>query len=118
MIKLGDTMYKQKKNNGITLIALVLTIIVLLILAGVALSLALGQNGLVFKARESQQKQEIALEKDRIMSAYGASFAHKDGKYDKNRFKDNLINSGVSFDEDKLTTIQNNDSIWSKFCKG
>ena len=64
-----------------------LTIIVLLILAGVALSLALGQNGLIFKARTSKQAQEIAQEKDRIMTAYGASFAHKDGKYDKDKFR-------------------------------
>ncbi|MGP1608984.1 MAG: hypothetical protein ACTTGJ_03980, partial [Clostridium sp.] len=67
-------MYKQNKNNGITLIALVLTIIVLLILAGVVLSLALGQNGLVFKARETKQEQEIAQEKDKIITAYGATF--------------------------------------------
>ncbi|MGP1608223.1 MAG: hypothetical protein ACTTGJ_00015 [Clostridium sp.] len=98
-------MYKQKKNkqktntnNGITLIALVLTIIVLLILAGVALSLALGQNGLIFKARESKQKQEIALEKDRIMSAYSASFTNKDGKFNKVTFKKELEKQGIQLD--------------------
>ena len=103
-------MYKQKrkqKNSGITLIALVLTIIVLLILAGVVLSLALGQNGLVFKARETKQEQEIAQEKDRIMTAYGATFVHKNGKYDESRFKDNLIKEGIFSTDDKLTTISN-----------
>ena len=104
-------MYKQKnnktnKNNGITLIALVLTIIVLLILAGVVLSLALGQNGLVFKARETKKEQEIAQEKDRIMTAYGATFVHKNGKYDESIFKENLIKEGIfSIDDDKLNTI-------------
>ena len=101
-------MYKQKrkqKNSGITLIALVLTIIVLLILAGVVLSLALEQNGLVFKARETKQEQEIAQEKDRIMTAYGATFVHKNGKYDESRFKENLKKSGVFGDDDTLKTI-------------
>ncbi|MGP1608251.1 MAG: hypothetical protein ACTTGJ_00155 [Clostridium sp.] len=95
-------MYKQKKNdntnNGITLIALVLTIIVLLILAGVALSLALGQNGLIFKSRESKQEQEIAQEKDRIMTAYSASFTNKDGKFNKVTFKDELDKQGIGLE--------------------
>ena len=42
-----------KKENGITLVALVVTIVVLLILAGVSISLVLGQNGLVNRAKEA-----------------------------------------------------------------
>ena len=40
-----------KKNEGITLVALVVTIIVLIILAGVSISLVLGQDGVVQKAK-------------------------------------------------------------------
>ena len=39
-----------KNNKGITLVALVVTIVILLILAGVSLNLVLGDNGLVRKA--------------------------------------------------------------------
>ena len=39
---------------GITLIALVVTIVILLILAGVSLNLALGSNGIVMKASEAK----------------------------------------------------------------
>lgn len=42
-----------KKENGITLVALVVTIIVLLILAGVAVSLTIGQNGLFVRAQNA-----------------------------------------------------------------
>ena len=43
---------KMKKNaKGITLVALVVTIIVLLILAGVAISLTIGQNGIITRAQ-------------------------------------------------------------------
>lgn len=42
-----------KKEKGITLIALVVTIIVLLILAGVAISLTIGQNGIFGKAQDA-----------------------------------------------------------------
>ena len=44
------------KNKGITLIALVVTIVVLLILAGVSISLVLGQNGLITQAQEAKRK--------------------------------------------------------------
>lgn len=42
-----------KKEEGITLIALVVTIIVLLILAGVAISLTIGNNGIFDRAQEA-----------------------------------------------------------------
>ena len=42
-----------KKENGITLVALVVTIIVLLILAGVAISLTIGNNGLFNRAQNA-----------------------------------------------------------------
>ena len=45
-----------KNEIGITLIALVVTIVVLLILAGVSLSLVLGENGLINKAKEGRDK--------------------------------------------------------------
>lgn len=43
-----------KKEKGITLVALVVTIVILLILAGVSLSLVLGNQGLVTKANEGR----------------------------------------------------------------
>ena len=50
----------MKKNNGITLIALVITIIVLLILAGVAIAMLSGENGILRKAAEAKTKTEQA----------------------------------------------------------
>ena len=46
------------KQRGITLIALVITIIVLLILAGVTIAMVLGPNGIVNRAKESKSKTE------------------------------------------------------------
>ncbi len=47
-----------RKSKGITLIALVITIIVLLILAGVAIAMLSGENGILRKAAESKTKTE------------------------------------------------------------
>ncbi len=50
----------MKNQRGITLIALVITIIVLLILAGVSIAMLTGQNGILTKASGSSEKSEIA----------------------------------------------------------
>ena len=50
----------KENKNGITLIALVVTIIVLIILAGVSINLLLGDNGIITKAIEAKEQQEIA----------------------------------------------------------
>ena len=53
-----------KKAKGITLISLVITIIILLILAGVTLSLTLGDNGIITQAGKAKEAQEIAAIKE------------------------------------------------------
>ncbi len=54
------------KNNGITLIALVITMIVLLILAGVTIATLTGDNGILTRVSESKEKTEEAQEKEGI----------------------------------------------------
>ena len=53
-----------KNNKGITLVALVVTIVVLLILAGVSINLVLGDNGIVKKAQDAKTKSAEASEND------------------------------------------------------
>ena len=54
----------MKKNKGITLVALVVTIVVLLILAGVSINLVLGDNGIIAKAKDAETKSAEASEND------------------------------------------------------
>ena len=56
----------MKNNKGITLVALVVTIVVLLILAGVSINLVLGNNGIITKAKEAAEKTAAAQEKEMI----------------------------------------------------
>ena len=49
-----------RKQKGITLIALVITIIILIILAGISINLIFGENGIIARAVEQQEKQDIA----------------------------------------------------------
>ena len=49
---------RKKANRGITLIALVISIIVMLILAGVSLNATIGENGIVTKAQYAKLASE------------------------------------------------------------
>lgn len=70
-----------KAKNGITLIALIITIIVLLILAGVSIALVFGENGIVFKAQLAKDNTSVAQEKEYLSLAYSGASADKGGVY-------------------------------------
>ena len=76
----------MKKQNGITLIALVITIIVLLILAGVSISLIVGDNGIlnqastsVVKTREAEAKDEVSMAWAGMETDYLAEWTNNTG---------------------------------------
>ena len=59
-------MRKDSNNEGITLIALVVTIVVLLILAGVSLNLVLGNNGIITKAQDAKLMTRAGSAEDEV----------------------------------------------------
>ena len=70
----------MKSNKGITLIALVVTIVVLLILAGVSISMLTGENGIIKQAQDAKLQTEIGEEKEAIGVAYSGAKIKKEGK--------------------------------------
>ena len=56
------------KQNGIKLIALVVTIVVLLILAGISISLVVGDNGLIRKSKDAKKQYEEAQANELAMT--------------------------------------------------
>lgn len=65
----------MKNQRGVTLIALVVTIIVLIILAGVAIAALTGDNGLITRSRESKKLQIEGEVRDEITLAIAAAKA-------------------------------------------
>ena len=53
-------MFKNTRENGITLVSLIVTIIVLIILAGVSINLVLGDNGIITIAKRAKENIELA----------------------------------------------------------
>lgn len=66
-------MKKFRKDYGITLIALVITVIILLILAGIAIASLTGENGLITRAQEARTKTDKAQEREGVEIAVASS---------------------------------------------
>ena len=77
------------KNKGITLIALVITIIVLLILAGVTIATLTGDNGILTRANEAKEVTEEAGAKEKVQMEVAGSF-NEHGNFDMDKLKENL----------------------------
>ena len=92
-------MLKNLKNKGITLIALVITIIVLLILAGISISMLSGDNNILQRAGASKNSTEIAQEKENITLAYNSLIIDKKAE-----------NSSTIIESDFDKAIKNYDS--------
>ena len=85
---------KIKQKNGITLIALVITIIVLLILAGVSIAMLTGQNGILTQANNAKNETEQANAKEKVESAVIATMSQsKRGTLDADKLVAEITNN-------------------------
>ena len=91
------------KQNGITLIALVVTIIVLLILAGVSIAMLTGQNGILTQAQNSQEKTIAGEEKEQIELAYSSIIVSKLENSVTSRDLQEELDKMVGADKTKVT---------------
>ena len=95
---------KLKGTKGITLIALVITVIVLLILAGVTIAALSGPNGILSNAQKAKEQTVESGAKEKINIAVGSSYDNT-GSFDSEKFKEEIQNLGgsiVSEDEDSI----------------
>ena len=90
---------RKEANKGITLIALVITIIVLLILTGVTIATLTGDNGILNQAGKAKDKTTEAESIERVQVEVAGSYG-LDGTIDKNQLNKNLGNiKGLMFNE-------------------
>ena len=119
---------KTIKQNGITLIALVITIIVLLILAGVSIATLTGENGILTRANDAKTSTEIAEEKEKVELATVAAYTDaKGGELQQNVLEQELgkyftsgkynVTPGTNEDgtEGYIVTITENDQNGRKY---
>lgn len=92
----------NEKNSGITLVALVITIIMLLILAGVTLNLTLGDNGLLKRAQEATNLYNIEEERERLEMVKATVAIENNGEVTVDKYVDKLIEEGITKAEDVI----------------
>ena len=97
----------SKKNNGITLVALVITIVILLILAGISIS-TLTNTGIFQKAKDAKSASENAQkEEDKLISEYEKEIVKQDaeGIWDGNVNKPDLMSGMMAIKFTEPTDI-------------
>ena len=87
---------KKKNARGITLIALVITIIVLLILAGVTINALSGENGIITKSKEAKIKTEKSKTIEKINLAMLTAMTKGDGDIDNATLREELEKEGLT----------------------
>ena len=88
-------MKERNNTKGITLIALVITIIVLLILAGVSIAMLTGQNGILTQANNAKNETELASAKEKVeLAVIGAISQTRDGTLKVGNLRTELANYG------------------------
>ncbi|MBR3152527.1 MAG: hypothetical protein IKF52_02830 [Clostridia bacterium] len=117
----------MKKNSGITLVALIITIIVLLILAGVTIAMVVGDNGILNRTNEAKNEQKIAEAKEEISMTIldiQAEYYNEEDvnkldillKLDPNDNNHNLLESKL-YDKDNDVDVYRDDSEEKVFVK-
>ena len=98
------------KENGITIIALVVTIIILLILAGITISTLTGENGLFERAKQAQTEYENAeIEENKIMGDYENKISEYIDGNDRNTVSEYRIYQ---------TKMPSTSAVWTKILDG
>ena len=95
------------RTKGITLVALVITVVVMLILAGVTLNLVLGDNGLLTKSGQAKVKTMVEQEKEQVELAYSSVAAKKLGKNVTTRELQTELDSTVGLNKILVTNSGN-----------
>ena len=114
---------QKEAQNGITLIALVITIIVLLILAGVSIAMLTGQNGILTQAQNAKTTNESKSAEEKVKLAVMGARAD-DGTLTVGKLRTELANYGGTVEGDafpvtatvdgKSFTVDANGNVASK----
>ena len=99
----------KNTNNGITLIALVITIIVLLILAGVSIAMLTGQNGILTQAQNSKTQTEYSTAEEKVELAVMGGRNNR-GNLMADKVADEITNQGGTLENSTFPLLTKMDN--------
>lgn len=117
----------MRNQKGITLIALVITIIVLLILAGVSIAMLTGDSGILTNSTKAKAQNELGTAKDQVALAanealtkyYDTTYAQGTGTYSESAVKEAVIEAIDNLtvvDTVTKTTVSTSDGTFTLTC--
>ena len=107
--KTSKISFKQTKSmKGITLIALVITIIVLLILAGVSIATLTGENGILTRANDAKENTGLAEEREMVELSAQAALIDNNGKEILEQYLDPELENNFGENKYSLEKGENN----------
>mgnify|MGYP005780391817 CR=1 FL=1 len=92
--------------------ALVITIVILIILATVAISYVFGENGLITRAQQAKEQTEIASLIERMELAEGSAYIDGKGIIDPDNYFDLLESDGIILSTEEPDVIDNEDGTY------
>ena len=96
----------SKQTKGITLVALVISIVIIIILATIAINFTFGENGLITKAQQAAEMTQIAQIQEQLEMAKGSAAIDGAGDIDPDHYFDIIEDEGIIGDKD--TDVEDN----------
>lgn len=101
-----------KKNQAITLVSLIVTIIVLIILAGVGINLVLGDNGIITIAKKAKENTELAkVEEENELNELYTQLETESSGSDNPSY--NAITPFIDYEADNIAEIVTYNGSWT-----
>ena len=97
----------RKNNHGITLVALVITIVIIIILSAIVINLTFGDNGLITKAQQAAEMTSVAQIQEQLEMAKGSVYIDGAGEIDPDHYFDILEKEEIINDKD--TDVEDNE---------
>ena len=97
---------KLKNNKAITLVALVITIVIIIILSTIAINFTFGENGLITRAQQAAEMTQISQIQEQLEMAKGSAFIDGQGDIDPDHYFDIIEDEGII--GDKNSDVEDN----------
>ena len=102
---------KLKENQAITLLALVISIVIIIILSTIAINFTFGENGLITKAQQAAEMTAIAQVQEQLEMAKGSAAIDGAGEIDPDHYFDIIEEEGIIGDKD-TDVVDNGDGSY------
>ena len=108
---------KLKNSKGITLVALVITIVIIIILSTIAYNFTFGENGLITRAQQAAEMSEVSRILEQLEMAKGSAYIDGQGEIDPDHYFDILEEEEIINDKE-TDVVDNGDGTYDVTTEG